>query len=129
MTDMADHSPRSASTVNGMIATLRELISALDRRVPHAGRPGERRIAQDAQTLRLQAVARIEALRRQQPYDQELADAIMTDDGSPLPEPQTNLRAGADLGELEARNMPGQRRVSITDVPLAAAGRAPRKQS
>ena len=73
-----------------MIATLRELVSALDRRVPHVDRPGELRIAREAQMLRREAVAQIEALSRHGPddrlYDQELANAIMTDDGSPSPE-------------------------------------------
>lgn len=72
---------------NRMITTLRELISALDRRVPHIDRPGEPRIARDAQMLRRQAVTQIEALSRQglhdSPYDQELVNAIMTDDGCP----------------------------------------------
>ena len=70
------------------MSTLREPIGALDRRVPHVDRPGEIRIVRDAQMRRRQAVAQIKALNRQEPddkpYDQELADAIMTDDGCPL---------------------------------------------
>jgi len=81
---MTEKPPRSA---NRIVSTLRELISALDRRVPHAERPGELRIARDAQLLRRQAVAQIKALNLQgsddQRYDQELVDAIMTDDGCP----------------------------------------------
>ena len=46
--------------------------------------------------LRRQALTQIEALYRQEPddkpYDQELADAIMTDDGCPSPERDKNMR-------------------------------------
>lgn len=84
---MTEKPQRSISTASRMVSALRELISALDRRVPHVDRPGELRIAQDAQMLRRQAVARIAALSRHEPddkpYDQELVDAIMTDDGGP----------------------------------------------
>jgi hypothetical protein len=83
------------------VSTLRELISALDRRVPHVDRPGELRIARDAQMLRRQAVAQIEAMSRQEPfdkpYDQELVDAIMTDDGCPSPESETNMRSSGNV--------------------------------
>jgi hypothetical protein len=83
---MTNKFQRSASTVSRMIATLRELISALDRRVPHVDRPGELGIAWEAEMLRRKAVAQIEALQRTDDgqYDQELAHAIMTDDGAPL---------------------------------------------
>jgi chorismate mutase len=85
------------STTSRIVSTLRELISALDRRVPHVERPGEIRIARDAQILRRQAVAQIEELSRQgpddKPYDQELVEAIMTDDGGPPPESETNTRS------------------------------------
>jgi hypothetical protein len=78
--------PPSVSTASSIVAALRELIRAIDRRVPHVERPGELRIARDAQTLRREAVAQIETLSRQgpedKPYDQELVDAIMTDDGA-----------------------------------------------
>lgn len=81
------------STAKRTISTLRELIRALDRRVPQAGRPGERGIARAAEMLRREAVAQIEALNHQGPddqaHDQELVDAIMTDDGSPSPERDT----------------------------------------
>lgn len=91
---------RSASTVTRMITTLRELISALDRRVPHVDRPGELRIARESRMLRREAVAQIEALSRHEPhdrpYDQELADAIMTDDGSPSPETETHPRSSGN---------------------------------
>jgi hypothetical protein len=90
---MSDQPQRSVSTVNRIISTLRELVSALDRRVPHVDRPGELRIAGESRMLRREAVAQIEALSRHEPddrpYDQELADAIMTDDGSPSPQTET----------------------------------------
>ena len=96
---MTEKPRRSVSTATRIVSTLRELISALDRRVPHVDRPGELRIARDAQMLRRQAVTQIEALNRQEPddkpYDQELADAIMTDDGCPSPESEKNLRSTA----------------------------------
>jgi hypothetical protein len=46
------------------IATLTELIEALDRRVPHVERVGETRIAGDAVKLRNDAMARIDELKR-----------------------------------------------------------------
>lgn len=87
---------RNGSTAKRIVSALRELISALDRRVPHVDRPGELRIARDARRLRGQAVAQIEALSRQErddrPYDQQLVDAIMTDDGCPSPERETKMQ-------------------------------------
>ena len=47
-----------------IIATLHELIEAIDSRVPHVERAGEAKIARDAAALRQQAVARIEELTR-----------------------------------------------------------------
>ena len=103
---MTDKSERSAATANRLASALRELISALDRRVPQVDRPGELRIAQDAQMLRREAVAQIEALNHQelddQPYDQELADAIMTDDGSPTLERETNMRSSQNVWKRTA---------------------------
>ena len=97
---MSDQPQRSVSTVNRIISTLRELVSALDRRVPHVDRPGELRIARESRMLRREAVAQIEALSRHEPhdrpYDQELADAIMTDDGSPSPETETHPRSSGN---------------------------------
>ena len=71
-----------------MMTTLRELISALDRRMPRVDRPGEPRIAREAGMLRREAAAQLQALREQRrwddaAYDQERVEAIMTDDGSP----------------------------------------------
>ena len=97
---MTENPQRGISTAHRIVTTLRELISALDRRVPQVNRPGELRIARDAQTLRGAAVAQIEALRRQERgdelYDQQLVEAIMTDDGCPSPERQTNMRSSGN---------------------------------
>jgi hypothetical protein len=41
---------------------LRELIAALDRRVPHLERAGEASIAEDAARLRTQAVRRLDEM-------------------------------------------------------------------
>jgi len=46
------------------IGMLRDLVDALDRRVPHAERVGETRIALDAAALRKAALDRIEELTR-----------------------------------------------------------------
>ena len=46
------------------IGMLRELVDALDRRVPHAERVGETRIARDAAALRSMALSRLEELTR-----------------------------------------------------------------
>ena len=74
------------STRNRIVA-LEELISALDRRVRHVERAGEMRIAGDAQILRGEAVRRLDELKRAEPVDgpsdQDLVEAIMTDDGGP----------------------------------------------
>lgn len=83
---MTDRKPDDVSTA-GIVAALRELIAALDRRVPHVERVGEIQIARDAAILRREAVRRIEELTRaasdQHTYNEELAEAIMTDDGRP----------------------------------------------
>ena len=75
------------STRSRIVTALRELISALDRRVSYAERPGEIRIARDAAKLRREAVAQIDSLTRvgvdHSVFDQELAEAMMTDDGGP----------------------------------------------
>jgi hypothetical protein len=46
------------------IRHLRELVAALDRRVPHVERAGEAAIARDAANLREKALTRIAALER-----------------------------------------------------------------
>lgn len=45
-----------------LVHDLRELIAAIDHRVPHLEREGERDIARDAQALRRAALARITEL-------------------------------------------------------------------
>lgn len=84
-------------TDDRILATLRELIGALDRRVSHVERPGEIRIVRDAQMLRRQAVARIEEITRAgwdaRVYDPDLVDAIMTDDGGPTRQWEGNASA------------------------------------
>ena len=47
-----------------LVHDLRELIAALERRVPRLERVGERDIAQDAQALKLAALKRIAELER-----------------------------------------------------------------
>lgn len=54
--------PRAGSK---MLKDLRELIEALDRRVPHLERTGELEIAREAAALKRKALARIEELERQ----------------------------------------------------------------
>ena len=56
-----------------LIHDLRELIAALDHRVPHLEREGEREIARDAQALRRAALARIAELE-QSPASPAMAD-------------------------------------------------------
>ena len=51
-----------AVTAGELVRELEELISALDRRVPHVERVGEEEIAQDAARLREKAVRRLEEL-------------------------------------------------------------------
>ena len=101
---MTEKPQRSVSTATRMVSTLRELISALDRRVPHVDRPGELRIARDAELLRRQALTQIEALNCQQPddrpYDQGLGDAIMTDDGCPSPERERETNRRSDMSQV-----------------------------
>ena len=71
----------------GVIAALRELIEALDRRVRHVERLGEVKIARDAAALRSEALARIQELTgaesNRQMRNTDFADAIMSDDGGP----------------------------------------------
>jgi hypothetical protein len=51
-----------AVTADQIVRELRELIAALDRRVPRAARAGEASIARDAAALRAQAVTRLTEL-------------------------------------------------------------------
>ena len=47
-----------------LVQDLRELVAALDRRVPHLERAGERAIGREAQGLRRAALKRIAELER-----------------------------------------------------------------
>jgi hypothetical protein len=62
---MTDTTPDVTPAPARTLAALRELVRALDRRVPQVERAGELRIARDAQLLRQEAVARIEELQRE----------------------------------------------------------------
>jgi len=53
-----------AVTSTKVLRELRELIAALDRRLPQVERAGEISIARDAATLRARAMKRIEELER-----------------------------------------------------------------
>jgi len=87
--DVIDKRHSGVSAQIRMLAALRELISALDRRDLHVERASETGIANDARLLRHQAVARIEELQiagsDAERYDADLVDGIMTDDGGPVP--------------------------------------------
>mgnify|MGYP003578913415 CR=1 FL=1 len=76
---------------------LRELIPALDRRLPRPERPGETRIAGEALTLRQNAVSQLASLRVTEPgdavSDQEHVDAAMTDDGCPSADSDATARS------------------------------------
>ena len=82
------HSDRSSDRER-VVTALRELVKALDRRVPHVERLGEAGIARDAAALRQEAAKRLEELtsppRDPQAREDARAAAVMTDDGAPLP--------------------------------------------
>ena len=86
---MSDRRITGSSSPAEVIAALRELIEALDRRLPRADSSWEIRIGNEAAMLRKEAVTRIEALQHaalnRPAHDQGLVDAIMTDDGNPTP--------------------------------------------
>jgi hypothetical protein len=71
-----------------VVRALRELVDALDRRVPHVERLGEARIARDAAALRNEAVNRIQELSagssERETREAERSGGVMTDDGGPL---------------------------------------------
>jgi hypothetical protein len=62
MTDRPLHLVQPSTDTIGM---LRDLVDALDRRVPRAERVGETRIASEAAALRKAALERIEELTRE----------------------------------------------------------------
>ena len=70
------------------VAALRELVEALDRRVPQVERLGEARIAREAAALRKEAAERIEQLeppvRERRIREGERSEAEMTDDAGPV---------------------------------------------
>lgn len=74
---------------HAVIVALRELIEALDRRIPDVERVGERHIREQAAELRTQATMRIQALAEADSDARTLqaaqSDAVMTDDGGPVP--------------------------------------------
>lgn len=59
---MAGNHPEAGGEREELIRHLRELIAALDGRVPHLERTGETRIADDAKALRAKALRRIAEL-------------------------------------------------------------------
>ena len=61
---MDDRSLELVQPSTDTIGMLRDLVDALDRRVPQAERAGEARIASDAAALRTAAMNRIEELTR-----------------------------------------------------------------
>ena len=87
----------AASNRGRIVAALRELVEALDRRVPHVERLGEVRIAREAEALRRQALARIEQLTTAQANADgpatDRAEAVMADDGGPLPATEWRISA------------------------------------
>jgi hypothetical protein len=82
----ADGRRRAVERERTVAVALRELIEALDRRVPHVERLGEVRIAREAAVLRKEAAARLEELGTSesdlQRRDDEISDAVLSDDGA-----------------------------------------------
>jgi hypothetical protein len=62
---MASEKPSTESDAI-VLRHLRELVAALDQRVPHIEREGETQIARDAAELKAKALQRIAALERKQ---------------------------------------------------------------
>lgn len=54
----------TATPTRSLADDLRELVSALDRRVPHLEREGEHAIARDASALKAEALKRIAEIER-----------------------------------------------------------------
>ena len=66
------------------LGMLRDLVDALERRIPKAVSARESRIASDASELKRLALQRIDELTRpgvDNRYDQDAAEAVMSDDG------------------------------------------------
>jgi len=84
---MSDQPPRLMQPSIDTLGMLRDLVEALDRRIPNALSARESRIASDASELRRLALQRIDELTRPRldnHYDQEVAEAVMSDDGPSL---------------------------------------------
>lgn len=64
MIEGKDRPPDLVQPSTDTVGMLRDLVDALDRRVPHAERVGETRIALDAAALRKAALNRIDELTR-----------------------------------------------------------------
>jgi hypothetical protein len=62
-----------------VLEDLRELVAALDRRVPHLDRKGERDIARDAAKLREEAMNRIREIENEG-YAVTVSSSIVKDD-------------------------------------------------
>ena len=77
----------TAAPASGVVAALRELIDAVDRRVPQLEGACEPRVAKVAAALRHEASSRLEEMSRldvkHDAHDRALVDAVMTDDGGP----------------------------------------------
>ena len=58
------------TTSTRLVGELRDLVDALDRRVPQVQRAGEASIARDAAALRARAMRRIEELERETAHDE-----------------------------------------------------------
>ena len=56
--------PLTSDATHALVEDLRELVAALDRRVPDLERAGETRIARDARRLKDEAVARLASLEK-----------------------------------------------------------------
>lgn len=81
---------------DSIVAALRELVDALDRREAHLERLGEARIAREAVTLRREAMTRIQELVAA-PCDRDTREAersasVMADDGGPIGNNQEQIK-------------------------------------
>jgi hypothetical protein len=72
---MVKRKPDSRADVQPMIEDLRELVQALDRRVPQFERRGETDIARDAEALKNKALERIASLEGAARADEPVSDA------------------------------------------------------
>ena len=83
---MNDDEPASGRDL--VVAALRELVDALDRRLGHVERLGEARIAHEAASLRKEAMNRIKELTTasgdRDTREAARSDAVMADDGGPI---------------------------------------------